>query len=195
MYQNKKLQVVSPFCKVCKDAGKSPDLYYSHFPASKGKNNILCPTLLSQECRYCHEKGHTPKYCPILKAKEEKKIPFEKREQKTLLVKQPVLQMEHVYTSKNVFEVLDSEDSEDNEEVQIDYNSQSESEKIKFSESWASIVMKSPEKSSDIIEKNDIQIASLPSAVSLIRKELQRKPMKRWADICYESSDDEDEEY
>ena len=55
----------SQFCKVCKDAGKSEKEYTSHFTRSKpGQDGVLvCPYLLSIECRYCHEKGHTPKYC------------------------------------------------------------------------------------------------------------------------------------
>lgn len=32
----------------------------------------MCPMLLAQECNYCHEKGHTPKYCPKLKAKQQR---------------------------------------------------------------------------------------------------------------------------
>jgi hypothetical protein len=58
------------FCKVCKDAGKSENEFTSHFTRSKpGPDGVLvCPYLLSIECRYCHEKGHTPKYCQ--KAKE-----------------------------------------------------------------------------------------------------------------------------
>ena len=55
----------SQFCKVCKDAGKSENEFTSHFTRSKpGPDGVLvCPYLLSIECRYCHEKGHTPKYC------------------------------------------------------------------------------------------------------------------------------------
>jgi hypothetical protein len=59
------------FCKVCKDAGKTESEYTSHWvndmPGPNGK--VVCPTLLSQKCKYCKEKGHTPKYCPKLKGK------------------------------------------------------------------------------------------------------------------------------
>jgi hypothetical protein len=54
-----------PFCKVCKDAGKSASEYSSHFvkdiPGPNGK--VVCPTLLSQACRICNETGHTSSYC------------------------------------------------------------------------------------------------------------------------------------
>jgi Nanos RNA binding domain len=57
--------ISKPCCKVCKDAGKSAQEYGSHWP--KDKDGVtVCPTLLSQECRYCEEMGHTVKYCPVL---------------------------------------------------------------------------------------------------------------------------------
>ena len=54
------------FCKVCKDAGKKETVYTSHWvrDAAGPTGKIVCPTLLTQECRYCKEKGHTPKHCP-----------------------------------------------------------------------------------------------------------------------------------
>lgn len=56
------------FCKVCFDAGKDEQCYNSHFvkdrPGPNGK--IVCPTLLSTECRYCKETGHFKSHCPAL---------------------------------------------------------------------------------------------------------------------------------
>ena len=53
------------FCKVCKDAGKNETEYTSHWvrdaPGPNGK--VVCPTLLSQKCKYCRKYGHTPKHC------------------------------------------------------------------------------------------------------------------------------------
>ena len=59
---------MKPFCKVCHDAGKSEVVYTSHWVKSKtGPDGIVvCPTLLAQECRYCHESGHTPSFCKKL---------------------------------------------------------------------------------------------------------------------------------
>lgn len=58
----------TPFCPCCKSAGKSETEYTSHFVKDKpGPDGVVvCPTLLGQECKYCHEKGHTPKFCPKL---------------------------------------------------------------------------------------------------------------------------------
>ncbi len=63
-----------PFCKVCKDAGKSEKEYTSHWVKSNdrltGKTITTCPTLLAQECRYCRDFGHTAKYCQALADKK-----------------------------------------------------------------------------------------------------------------------------
>ena len=60
-----KVMPAKPCCKVCMDAGKSAQEYGSHWP--KDKDGVtVCPTLLSQECRYCEEMGHTVKYCQLL---------------------------------------------------------------------------------------------------------------------------------
>jgi len=59
---------VKKFCKVCQDAGKPESMYTSHFvrdrPGPDGK--VICPTLLSQNCRGCGKSGHTYKYCKIV---------------------------------------------------------------------------------------------------------------------------------
>jgi len=65
----RKQTVSKKFCKVCQDAGKSESEYTSHFvrdsPGPNGK--VICPTLLSQNCRGCGINGHTYKYCPTIK--------------------------------------------------------------------------------------------------------------------------------
>jgi hypothetical protein len=60
---------LTPFCKVCFDAGKPKSIYTSHYtrenPAPGSK--VVCPLLLSQKCNYCHKPGHTIRYCSILR--------------------------------------------------------------------------------------------------------------------------------
>ena len=74
-----KVVVNKPCCKVCKDAGKSAAEYGSHWPKDKD-GTTLCPTLLSQDCRYCRASGHTVKYCKVLekdnamRAKRERQV-------------------------------------------------------------------------------------------------------------------------
>jgi hypothetical protein len=58
-----------PFCKVCADAGKSDT---AHYPRKTPDPNsqVVCPTLLALECRYCFKNGHTVKYCTVLKDRQ-----------------------------------------------------------------------------------------------------------------------------
>ena len=60
------------FCKVCFDAGKTEDVYKSHYVRSNpGPTGVVtCPLLLSTECKYCHKTGHTVKFCGVLKNKQ-----------------------------------------------------------------------------------------------------------------------------
>lgn len=64
--------VFKKFCKVCQDAGKPESEYTSHNvrESKDPKSKTLCPTLLTQECRHCFRKGHTVKYCLILKKQQ-----------------------------------------------------------------------------------------------------------------------------
>jgi hypothetical protein len=56
------------FCKVCFDAGLPESKYTNHFvratpdPAS----DVVCPTILAIECRYCLTLGHMVSKCPKL---------------------------------------------------------------------------------------------------------------------------------
>ena len=76
------VQKTSAYCKVCHDAGRPRHEYTSHFVKDKKgpDGKVVCPLLLNQECRYCHEKGHTPKQCPLIKAKEAKRREYLKQE-------------------------------------------------------------------------------------------------------------------
>ena len=62
---SKSATATTPFCKVCRDAGKTEKEYTSHFvkdqPGPNGK--VVCPTLLNQACRICNQNGHTSSYC------------------------------------------------------------------------------------------------------------------------------------
>lgn len=65
-------KTMQKFCKVCQDAGKTEAEYRSHFirETPDPSSNVICPTLLALECRYCYKNGHTVKYCPEIKNKK-----------------------------------------------------------------------------------------------------------------------------
>lgn len=100
------------FCKVCKDAGKPESEYTSHFTreTSDPSSKVVCPTLLSQQCRYCLNKGHTVKYCKVLKKQQAQS----QTQWKPLIVCE-VAQKK----TTNKFANLDSDDEEDKEEAPI----------------------------------------------------------------------------
>ena len=105
---NNKSSVYKTFCKVCQDAGKTEKEYTNHNVRDlKGKT--VCPVLLAQECRNCYKKGHTVKYCPLIKA--ETKAAAKKPYEEQVKVQQP--------KSKNVFMLLES-DSEEEEVEEIE---------------------------------------------------------------------------
>lgn len=96
----------TPFCKVCKDAGKPESFYTSHYindvPGKGGK--VVCPTLLSQSCGYCKKEraGHTSRYCPELERKQLRNE--QPREQK-----QPREQQKSAAAPKNRYAALIAE--------------------------------------------------------------------------------------
>ena len=139
MYSKKVTSVKpKPFCPVCQAAGKTEKEYTSHFvksePGPNGK--VVCPTLLSQECRYCETPGHTAGYCPIIagnKARQEKEQKmkakqeaFEKREAekaapKVVEKKKPT----------NIFMAFDDSSSDTDKEVKtVAKNNNKKSNKV-----------------------------------------------------------------
>ena len=110
--------VNAPFCKVCHDAGKPESEYTSHFvkdiPGATGV--VVCPTLLAQQCGYCHTAGHTVSYCKLLKQHQKSKEHYNRKcdflESKTkTAVQEP---KKH----KSVFAAL-AEDSDDEIDAKV----------------------------------------------------------------------------
>ncbi len=77
--------IKTPFCKVCFDA-KRPG-YDAHFLKADGLStgNVVCPYLLSLECKYCKKPGHTVSYCDVLASKNQTQQPQETRREKSKL--------------------------------------------------------------------------------------------------------------
>jgi len=96
--------VYKTFCKVCQDSGKLISEYTNHNVRDRS-GKTTCPTLLAQECRNCYQRGHTVKYCRLLKAAPE---PVTKPAAKPVTKAKPM--------PKNVFMVFDESDSEEEKE-------------------------------------------------------------------------------
>jgi len=122
-YSNKK-NVSKKYCKVCHDAGKSEVEYTSHYirESSDPNSKVVCPVLLSTECQFCFNTGHTVKYCAVLadnKKKQEKAAKLQQREQSknTYATKaNEVKQKSEAPTKKhNAFAYLSNDSDSDNE--------------------------------------------------------------------------------
>lgn len=93
-----------PFCKVCKDSGKSEAVFTSHtVKDSHGKT--ICPTLLKLNCKKCGKPGHTINYCASKN--------WQKPANEILIKESKPLKSKPL---TNAFSVLDSSDDEEEEE-------------------------------------------------------------------------------
>lgn len=97
-------------CKVCKDAGKPESVFSTHWPKD-AQGNTVCPTLLDQECRFCHEKGHTVKYCKEL-AKKIAQDEREKKQQQQPRAAESKKQQSTKTTQQSRFAILMEDDDE-----------------------------------------------------------------------------------
>jgi hypothetical protein len=57
-------------CTFCRNKGIILPHDHSIRDFTKKGSPIICPQLLTLQCKYCKEKGHTVKYCKILKEKK-----------------------------------------------------------------------------------------------------------------------------
>jgi len=187
-YNSNNKQVNKPFCKVCHDAGKPESVYTGHFvrsaPGPNGK--VVCPTLLSLECRYCYRSGHTVKFCSVLK--EKNNYQARAQENQSVVQTRPTQKQREIKPT-NVFAALDSSDEESDEETKVST--------VVIKEEFPALGG----------AKSTVQEATKPAAFSYakalateIPKPVVARPLPkivtkcRWADA--ESSDEEeDEEY
>jgi len=203
----KNTQTKKPFCKVCHDAGLSEAEYTSHYVKSDlgPKGKVVCPTLLKQNCRYCHQSGHTVKFCSqrIQQEKTNAKIGKKNTYDKSIGEKSiPNI------NKKNMFDILNSNsDSESDKEV-VSKKVTKKQKHVTIKEEFpplASVPKKEPttmsfiqianrcivnsekEQIDHIIAQNAMKRAIPPIAIMKIPDK-----KKSWAE--YESSDDEDED-
>ena len=192
---NKQSQIYverKPCCKVCKDAGRQESVYTSHYVKDKS-GRVTCPTLLSQECRYCFKLGHTLKFCPILKEKQEHQS---NPSSISRPISKPIVVQKKEIKKSNVFAYLDfnsDESDSEPESTQVEefptlstLKPVTTSVQTQNQFSYASIASKPKPQEQKITEKKAIVI---PVAIEKTKK-------GRWVDA--ESSDEEEsdeEEY
>jgi len=118
-----KVSTSTKFCKVCKDAGKTEAQYTSHFTRATRdiKSAVICPTLLTNVCRYCDKNGHTIKFCPK-KTRDDKQLEKETRTREFLACNNAIKNQKQARivsgTSTNRFKMLETEE-EDEEQVVV----------------------------------------------------------------------------
>jgi len=167
------------YCKVCHDAGKPESEYLSHFIRENPHPNskIVCPTLLSLECRYCSKRGHTVKYCKIL----EKEKNAESRQEHSNKYRAETIKNE-VKCKNNIFENLesDSEEEDEKQESQIRF-----SEPVSNIKSYASVLSTPVPKAAEMHQEE----AKCPIYKTF---DFEKYAGRSWADTDTESDDDDD---
>ena len=198
------------YCKVCADAKKPIEEVTNHNVKSP-EGVVLCPTLLSQSCRYCKQNGHTVKFCKSLeeKSKMENKIQsqinFEKVQQAKMTAKnQPNSKK---YASKG-FSALcqdtDSESESDSEDIQCQQQQQQKQQKQQKQEYPSLPGIKcqqslSSQQAPTISYATALQTAPKPVA-AVAERQIPKIPIKangkvsKWVLAEYEDSSDEEDE-
>jgi hypothetical protein len=103
-----KQNIKPKYCKVCHDTGKDEKTYTSHYvrETPDPTSRIICPTLLSMECKYCFKKGHTVKFCKVIKNRSYK--------QQQVASKPPASEPKSsIAQSNNMYDLLDDDDAEE----------------------------------------------------------------------------------
>jgi hypothetical protein len=148
---NNRVNVKSaPYCKVCHDAGKTKNEYTSHFVREFIGGPICCPTLLSLQCRFCSQKGHTVSFCPSLKEREARKA---KEERSSLYeMNRQEMKRPEMNRLKNQWEVFDEEEEEEEDEEPV-------KEEVVRQPTYASILAK----------KQETRIAEVATEVAIMK--------------------------
>ena len=115
MYRATSTANKKPYCKVCQDSGKSEKEYTSHWVKDlSGK--VICPTLLTLECRCCYKFGHTVKFCPV-NLKRDDRAANAVRAAKFRKEQACVKSVSKVTKPVNVYDLLDADEDYIAEEI------------------------------------------------------------------------------
>lgn len=180
----------TPFCKVCMDAGKGPEIYKTHY-VKNDTGNVICPTLLALECRFCFKSGHTVKYCKTL----EKKKQMDAKQMNRSARPEKVETKSVAPVSKNMFECLYSDDeNEDDIKIEQDIPAVYQVPIVSSEKTWANIaaqeavqIMPEEKSTSNLVSVKEI--LSEPKSTTEKKFTFGNCRMKNWAD--WSDSDDE----
>lgn len=189
--------VNTPFCKVCHDAGKPESEYTSHFvkdiPGAGGV--VVCPTLLAQQCGYCHTAGHTVSYCKLLKQHQKSKEHYDRKSE--FLETQTKTAVQEPKKHKSVFAAL-AEDSDDEIDANVvkqvcPFPALCEIKHVQKSNAISYAVMASKPVTNDFSDACQAQVAQKKPKTktkTIVTHDVRR----RWVDMMSDSEDDDDDD-
>lgn len=202
-----------PYCKVCHDAGKPESEYTNHWvrslPDRSGKTTVICPTLLSTECRYCFKMGHTAKFCPTIEKNKKDKERMERKAQ--FEAAKPIAKVESKKPASVFAALAEDSDQEDEPVVVEEFPSLKKIVEVSLPKiqpevktGWAAALAKPKEDTyAKELEARSIlkalpQVASKPEPIAVktldaLRFAGSKLATKNWADWTDSDSDSEDE--
>jgi hypothetical protein len=188
------VKAVKAFCKVCHDAGKPESEYTSHFVKSApGPSGVVvCPTLLAQQCGYCHTAGHTVSYCKLLKQHQKAKEHYERKSE--FLETQSKTAVQAPKKNKSAFAAL-AEDSDDEIDAEVvkhacAFPALCEIKHVEKSNGMSYAVMASKPAFADAVQVAQVQPKPKKTKTKTI---VTHDVRRRWLDMMSDSEDDDDE--
>jgi L-rhamnose mutarotase len=187
--------VNAPFCKVCHDAGKPESEYTSHFvksaPGADGV--VVCPTLLAQQCGYCHTAGHTVSYCKLLKQHQKAKEHYNRKSE--FLETKTKTAVQEPKKNKSAFAAL-AEDSDDEIDAKVvkqamcPFPALCEIKHVQKSNAISYAVMAS-KPATDAFADAQVQPKKTKTKTKTI---VTHDVRRRWVDMMDDSDDDDDDD-
>jgi len=189
------VKAVKSFCKVCHDAGKPESEYTSHFVKSAPGTDgvVVCPTLLAQQCGYCHTAGHTVSYCKLLKQHQKSKEHYNRKSE--FLETQSKTAVPVTKQNKSAFAAL-AEDSDDEIDAKVvkqamcDFPVLCEIKHVKQEPKSISY----SEMASKTAFADAVQVAQVQPKKTKTKNIVTHNVSRRWVDMMSDSDDDDDDD-
>ena len=166
-------------CPVCRAAGNAD--YIGHW-VRDDRGKVVCPTLLNQKCDSCGCKGHTPKYCVVLK----REVRIAKRSDYEQTA--PKKKQSKNTKKKNAFDLLCVDSDSEAEEPK---KSVAKLSPRPSSKRWADVVSKPEPKKTEPKKPEPKKTEPKKQDNTVIRVAAKKMPM-RWSEMLSDSESDED---